>query len=119
MTKHNSRVVEAFWRAHGIPLPEVEYRFHDKRKWRFDYAWLDNHGNTSSDLPAIMTPALALEVQGGLFVRGAHARGGYIVQEHEKRNESAALGWRIIYVQPRELLTTATANLVKRCLGIT
>lgn len=124
MTKHNPRIVEAFWKAHGIPAPLVEHKFaehiryKDKaganrtRGWRFDYAW------AGGDSGGPDQPLLALEVQGGCFAGGRHSRGGALRQEHHKLNTAAELGWRVIYCFPETLLTTATANTIKRCLGI-
>ncbi len=99
-------VVIAFFREHGIPEPRVEYRFDDQRKWRFDFAWIN------------LDPSkrVALEVQGGLFSGGAHAQGMWIVKEHEKRNRAAVLGWRILYCQPKELMTKATADMIRDAL---
>jgi hypothetical protein len=124
--KHNPRIVEAFWKAHGIPAPLIEHKFaeHIKYKdkaganrtrgWRFDYAWplCSWTGGNPSCIK------LALEVQGGCFAGGRHSRGGALRQEHHKLNTAAELGWRVIYCFPETLLTTATANLIKRCLGI-
>jgi len=39
-------------------------------------------------------------------------------KDWEKRNTAASLGWRILYVEPRDLCTVATADLIKECLGI-
>src|SRR5437870_13453139 len=41
--------------AHGLPKPAHEFRFHETRRWRFDYVW---------------EGWLALEVQGGIFTNG-------------------------------------------------
>jgi hypothetical protein len=119
MKTHNPRVVEAFWDAHGIPHPTPEFKFHPDRKWRFDYAWEFNCGPALGlDDGDIMIPFIALEVQGGVFVQGRHSRGAAMLKEWEKLNAAAELGWRVIYCQPKDLLTTANANLIKRCLGI-
>lgn len=92
------------WLGLGIPIPEMEYRFAPPRRWRFDYAW-----------PA---HKLALEVQGGLFMRGGgrHSRGAALRKEHEKLNAAAAMGWRILYCLPETLLREAP-DLVKRALA--
>lgn len=85
--RHDRYGLVAACRAAGIRAPEPEYRFCEGRKWRFDYAW-----------PAYR---LALEVQGGVWMRaGGHLRGG-MVRDHEKFTRAAILGWRIIYCQPR------------------
>lgn len=88
--------------ARGLPTPEAEYRFHPVRKWRFDYAWPDFR--------------VALEVDGGVWVRGKHGRGSGIVKDHEKQNHAAAFGWRILRVQPRDLLNDLTFTLLAQAL---
>lgn len=100
--KYNPDIVLKWFAEHGLePVPE--YRFHDTRKWRFDFAW-----------PADL---VALEVQGGIFIGGGHSRGGYLLKEHEKRNEAAAAGWRILYCVPKELCIQETIDLIKRALN--
>lgn len=122
--KHNPKVVEAFWKAHGIPQPITEHKFaeHIKyvdkagrnrtRGWAFDYAW------TFDEIRSSRYCNLALEVEGGVWTGGRHTSGAGFVKDMEKYNEAAALEWRIIRVQPCDLLKTQTANLIKRCLGL-
>lgn len=76
----------------GLPEPQAEYRFAPPRRWRFDYCWPQHK--------------VALEVQGGLFMRGGgrHSRGGALRKEHEKLNAAAALGYRVLFVLPETLL---------------
>ena len=66
----------------GVPLPEQQYKFHPTRKWRFDFAW-----------PSIN---LAVEIQGGSFVRGGHNRGPQQAKDFEKLNEATKAGWRVL-----------------------
>lgn len=101
----------AFFESEGLPRPELEYRFHPERKWRFDFAWLKTGFGERF-------PDLALEVQGGIWIQGGHNRGAGLRKEHEKRNEAARLGWRILYVEPKDLCLVATAKLIKDCLGL-
>lgn len=80
--------------AVGVPAPTPEYRFAPPRRWRFDWALIDQR--------------IALEVQGGLFMPGGggrHSRGAALRKEHEKMNAAAALGWVILYVMPEKLLS--------------
>jgi hypothetical protein len=75
---------------HGVPVPQAEFRFHAKRKWRFDYAWR-----------AYM---VALEVDGSTWTGGRHTRGAGWAKDTEKLNTAATMGWRMLRCQPRELL---------------
>jgi len=76
-------------RAARLPEPEAEARFHPTRRWKFDYLFRGF--------------GLAVEVQGGNFVRGRHVQGAALIQEYEKLNAAAALGYRIIFVTPRQV----------------
>ena len=113
-------VFKAALLAAGLPLPVPEYRFHPERKWRWDYAWdvavteeVDEMGNTwIHSWPA----QLALEVQGGIWSRGRHATGAGIKGDMEKFSEGAALGWRLLLVEPKDLASPATMDLIRRAL---
>lgn len=85
-----------------IPKPETEYRFHPKRKWRFDYCWPENK--------------LALEVEGGVWTGGRHTRGSGFVKDIEKYNSACELGYRVIRCVPTDLLKEKTFELIKNCL---
>jgi hypothetical protein len=86
--------MQQFYAAEGIPGCVAEYRFHNERRWRFDYAW-----------PAIM---LAMEVEGGVWTRGRHTRSGGFLADMEKYNSAAALGWRIIRCVPGDEMSHGT-----------
>ena len=68
--------------APTYPLPECEYRFHGKRRWRFDFAW-----------PRAL---VAVEVEGGTWQRGRHTRGAGYRGDCEKYNAAAVNGWRVL-----------------------
>jgi hypothetical protein len=89
--------------ACGLPAPKAEFRFHAKRKWRFDFAW------PAPDL-------VALEVEGGIFSGGRHTRGAGFAKDMEKYNEATAMGWRLLRVTPSELMTAYTFDLIRRAL---
>lgn len=74
-------------RALRLPIPMTEYRFHPVRMWRFDCAWTDLK--------------LALEIEGGVYVAGAHTRGAHFESDCEKYAEATVLGWRVLRVTPR------------------
>lgn len=86
-----------------LPIPVAEYRFSPPRKWRFDYAFVDQK--------------VALEINGGLFVRGKHSRGVGQLRDFEKWSEAAAQGWRVIHVPPDQLESTTTFEWIRRSTG--
>ncbi len=88
-------------RPHGIPEPKCEYRFDPDRKWRFDLAW--------------PVQKVALEIDGGLFVEGAHNRGLALLGQMEKQNAAVLQGWKILRYTPQQL--TKAADDVRRILG--
>jgi hypothetical protein len=81
----------ALLEAAGLPGGEPEFRFHPTRRWRWDWAWAQSR------------PPLALEIDGGLFIRGRHSRGAGQEADMEKRAAGLLLGWRILIVSPRML----------------
>lgn len=89
----------------GLPEPVSEHRFHELRKWRFDFAWLKQR--------------VALEVQGGIWTAGRHSRGAALLKEWEKLNAAAKMGWRILYCQPKDLCMVDTIATVRDALDAT
>lgn len=85
-----------------LPEPEREYRFHDTRKWRFDFCW-------PLDL-------VAVEIQGGTWSRGRHARGQGLLNDYEKHAEATVLGWRLLYIAADNVHTGQGIHYVERLL---
>ncbi|WP_163833265.1 PDDEXK family nuclease [Spartinivicinus ruber] len=81
-------------RCYGIPQPTREYRFHPVRRWRFDFAWVDQK--------------IAVEVEGGGWVNGRHNRGKGFASDMEKYHEAMILGWHV-YRCNDELITSGRA----------
>ena len=71
-------------KAVGLPEPIREYRAIPGRRFKFDFAWVDQR--------------LLVEVQGAIFVKGGHSTGTGIMRDHEKNNLAVIAGWRVIYV---------------------
>ena len=90
---------------HPVNQPEREYVFAPPRKWRFDFAW---H----------MVNKVALEVDGGIWIRGGHNRGAQIKATWEKENEAQIMGWKILKCEPKDLCTIDTVNLIRRALEL-
>lgn len=98
-----SKIEELFalhCRAHKVPTPEREHRFHPTRKWRMDFAWPD--------------AKVAAEIEGGVWTGGRHTRGSGFTADAEKYNEAALLGWRVLrFTGPMVRSGDAIATVVK------
>jgi hypothetical protein len=87
----------------GLPPGFVtEYRFDSFRRWRFDYAWVEQ--------------MVALEIEGGAFAMGRHTRGVGYVKDMEKYSEAAVRGWLVLRVTPQQFDSGYAAALVARAL---
>lgn len=64
-----------------LPYPQREFRFHPKRKWRFDFAWPETK--------------IAVEIEGGTYTRGRHVRPHGYAADCEKYNEATRAGWKV------------------------
>lgn len=75
----------------GIPAPVRELRFHETRRFRFDYAWPDR--------------MLAIEVEGGIWRKGggAHSHPLNIKRDIEKGNLAQLGGWTVLRYAPEDL----------------
>lgn len=79
-----------------------EYKFHPKRRWRFDYA--------------IPEYKIALEVEGGVWTQGRHTRPVGFLGDVEKYNTATLMGWRLFRTTPTDLLKTKTILLLKAAI---
>jgi very-short-patch-repair endonuclease len=68
--------------ADDLPEPATEYRFHPRRKWRFDCAFPDQR--------------VAIELDGGTYMAGRHTRGAGFAADCEKLNTATVMGWRVL-----------------------
>lgn len=100
--KYNQEVVVSYWRGEGIPEPELEWRFHPERKWRFDFAWTGHK--------------VYLECDGGIWIAGGHSRGAQMKKDWEKRNAATALGWRGLWCEPKDLCTSEMTAAIRAAL---
>lgn len=89
-------------RAHHLPDPMPEWRFHPKRKWRFDYAFV----------PA----KIAIEVEGAVFMQGRHSRGAGMVKDMEKYNHAALEGWRVLRFTPKQMQSGECLPIIRCAL---
>ena len=80
-----------------------EHRFYQPRKWRFDYA-----------LPRYK---IAVEVEGGVWSAGRHIRPQGFLNDIEKYNTAALLGWRVFRTTPDKLLSANMLNSLKNAIS--
>ena len=87
-----------------------EHMFYQGRKWRIDFAIVDLK--------------IGIEIEGGVWTYGAHTRGKGFVDDMEKYNAAATLGWVILRFTPQDLNKITTFETVQKtiearryCLG--
>ena len=81
-----------------------EYRFHPTRKWRFDFAWVEQR--------------LAVEVHGALWKKGGHTSGKGRMRDMEKGNEAVVLGWRVLEVSKQHIEAGEALKWILVALGL-
>lgn len=86
-----------------LPEPVLEHRFHGERKWRFDLAWINDK--------------VAIEVEGGIWVRGRHSRGAGMEKDMEKYNEAQLMGWTVLRYSTGQIKKGLPIPDLKRALG--
>ena len=65
-----------------LPMPISEYKFCPNRRWRFDFAWINEK--------------IAVEIEGGIWIQGRHNRGTGFLKDLEKYNNAVLNGWKIL-----------------------
>lgn len=88
--------------AKNLPAPVREYRFHDTRMWRADFAW-----------PALR---ILVEVEGGEFGYGRHTRGLGFSSDCEKYNQAALDGWLLLRFTGAMVRDHRAINLIEQVL---
>lgn len=66
----------------NLPQPEREYRFHDKRRWRFDFCYPDRK--------------IGIECEGGTWAKSRHTTGSGYQNDCTKYNAASVMGYRIL-----------------------
>ncbi len=89
--------------ASELPAPVRELAFAPPRRWRFDFAW-----------PEL---SLAVELEGGIWSGGRHARGRGIADDAEKYNAAALRGWTVLRYTSDDVGTWVAARAVSAILG--
>ena len=76
------------FRLHNI-TPEREFRFHDERRWRFDFAW-----------PHLL---FAVEVEGITYEGGRHQRVEGFENDLDKYQSAMMLNWVVYRVSKKQI----------------
>ena len=92
-------LLESHIQLAGLPKPAREFRFHPRRRWRFDFAW-----------PLYK---VAVEVDGGIYCRGRHVRGAGFERDAEKGNEAVLAGWRVLHFTPRQVKSGTAVQTIE------
>jgi very-short-patch-repair endonuclease len=87
----------------GLPAPEREYAFCPGRRFRADFAFTGS-------------ARLLVEVEGGVWSRGRHNRGPGFIQDVEKYNLAALLGWRVLRFTEKHIRDGSAVTLIDRML---
>lgn len=98
----NALLFLALLDSFGVKKPVREYRFHETRKFRFDFAWIEEK--------------LAVEIEGGIWINGGHNRGVGYSKDMEKYNLATLRGWRILRFAPKDIKNENTYAMIRECL---
>ena len=125
------KLLELLLKDAGLEPPVRELKFHETRKWRFDFAW--------------PLQKVAVEVEGAIYGRpvychnckarvkrrlkggrlvdvregGRHNTGSGAAKDMDKYNAAAALGWRVLRFSEEQLTDgDACIRTVREALGL-
>ena len=100
--------VDMFQRILQAELPGVEVvrelTFHNSRKWRFDYA-----------MPQYK---VAVEIDGAVWKIGRHNRPEGYINDMEKLNTAASMGWLVLRFTTDDRLKDSTLRLIKDTISL-
>lgn len=116
MTDSETNMVLAILRTLGYA--RKEFYFFEDRKWRFDFCFPNEK--------------LAIEVEGGAFkkrtykskrtgkiittIGGRHNSAKGFLNDMEKYNTAAMLGYRLLRFTPQSIMTSKALDIIKECL---
>lgn len=89
-------------RAYKLPAATREHRFDPVRRWRFDFCWIPQK--------------VAVEVEGGIWVNGAHSRGKHFISDCDKYNTATMAGWKVFRVTGEHIKSGEAIDLVRKVL---
>ena len=84
-----------------LPEPEREYCAIDGRRFRFDFAWIDQR--------------VLVEIQGGIYQYApSHTSASGIRRDAEKMNLAVSEGWRVYHFTSDMIRSGAAAQMIER-----
>ena len=86
----------------GLPEPVREYKAIPERRFRFDFAWVEQK--------------LLVEVQGQIWKKGGHSSGVGIMRDHEKNNLAVINGWRVMYCNSNTITSGEAINQIEKAI---
>ena len=92
-------------RSQELEPPNREFRFHETRRWRLDFAW--------------PSARLGIEIEGGIWRKGggAHSHPSNIMRDIEKHNALMLAGWRFLRLTDKDIKDGSAILLVKEVLN--
>lgn len=91
-------------RRDGLPEPARQHPCIPGRKFAFDFAWPSHR--------------LAVEVQGGVHIKGAHSTGTGIERDCLKLSLAAAVGWRVLPISAAMIRSGQAVALIRQALSV-
>lgn len=85
-----------------IPF-QREVKFHETRKWRFDF----------------LIGKVAVEVDGAIWKAGRHTRGAGWEKDAEKLNEATLMGFKVLRFSTGQVKRGEAIATIRRAVGMT
>jgi len=92
----------------GISTCLREHQFDVGRGWRFDFAISWNCAGKYEKA--------GIEIEGGAWTQGRHRRGAGFIEDMEKYNHAALLGWRVLRFTPSQVLDGTAIAFIRKVL---
>lgn len=89
--------------ADRLPPFVQNYVFLENRKFELDFAWIDYR--------------VGCEIQGGVFIKGAHGSPLAILRDMEKSNLLVLSGWKVLRYTPSEVSVGIALTGLKKLLA--
>lgn len=102
MPKRTTLTIPQMLDIHKIEYVE-QYKFHPKRKWRFDFA--------------VPSKKVAIEYEGINSKKSRHTTISGYTEDCEKYSEAAIFGWKVIRVTAQSLVSGVAYDQIIRALG--